>query len=221
MCERICSYASPSPPENFFTSSTSPPERSTNPGDNHSQEAVTLSDVTPPTATSQSHLGSPGRAIFNNHHDPTIEDAINLNHMELLIHLTRDKGTFPDVKLAGTYSADLVFGLKTGLESPYLLHQLLALSARHLAFLHPESSASYLHQAVALQTRTVSLFRAAWSEIDQPNCVAVLLFSSILGHHLLAHMLAMPDLGGLEAFMTHYMQCLELHRGIHTVACTV
>jgi hypothetical protein len=100
------------------------------------------------------------------------------------------------------------------------LHQLLAFSARHLAFLHPECSASYLHRTVTLQTRAVSLFNAAWTEVDQSNCVAILLFSSILGHHLLADTLAKRDPGGLEAFITHYMECVEMHRGIHTVAST-
>lgn len=140
--------------------------------------------------------------------------------MELLIHLTLDKEIFNLAGGLGAYPSRLSVALKAGLEAPYLLHQLLAFSARHLAFLHPESSASYLHQAVTLQTHAISLFNAAWTEVDQSNCVAILLFSSILGHHLLADTLVKRDPGGLEAFMTRYVQCLQMHRGIHTIATT-
>jgi hypothetical protein len=119
------------------------------------------------------------------------------------------------------YPSGFSLALKTGLSSPYLLHQLLAFSARHLAFLHPERSTSYLHQAFTLQTRAISLFNAAWTEeVNQSNCVAILLFSSILGHHLLADTLAKRDPGGLDAFMARYVQCVGMHRGIHTIAKT-
>jgi hypothetical protein len=220
MSERDCSYASQAPPENLSTSGTSSHERSISPGNNHSQGGVTLPNVTPQTAPFLSNPNSPERPSINNHQDPILDKAINLNHMELLIHLTLDKEMFNLGVSIGSYTSRLSLALKTGLESPYLLHQLLAFSARHLAFLHPEYSASYLHQAVTLQTRAISLFNAAWTEVDQSNCVAILLFSSILGHHLLADTLAKRDPGGLEAFITHYMQFVEMHRGIHTVAST-
>lgn len=143
--------------------------------------------------------------------------------MELLIHLTIDKELFNlgHVNLGTDANPlDFSFALKTALASPYLLHQVLAFSARHLAYLHPARSASYLHQAVALQTRAISLFNASWAGVNRSNCVAVLLFSSILGHHLLADTLAKRDPGGLDAFLAHYMQCLEMHRGVHAIAVT-
>lgn len=155
--------------------------------------------------------------------DQAFEEDINLKHMELLVHLVTDKEL-----LILTHGAknevsnpELTLGLKEGLESPYLMYQLLAFSARHLAFLKPEHSASYLHQAVTLQTRAVSIFNAAWTEINQSNCVAILLFSSILGHHLLTDTLAKrtPE-DGLDEFMTTYVQFVEMHRGIHTIAMT-
>ena len=219
MSGRDCSFASQAPAEDLSTlGNTSSNERSISPGDNHSQGGVDLPDVTPLIAASPSNPEPPERQSINNHQDPTLDDAVNLSHMELLIHMILDKGMFPPGGVTD-YASSISLGLNIGLKSPYLLHQLLAFSARHLAFLHPNRSASYLHQAVTLQTRAVSLFNAAWTEVDQSNCVAVLLFSSILGHHLLADTLAKRG-GGLQAFMTHYMQCLEMHRGIYTVAKT-
>ncbi|KAJ9144995.1 putative C6 finger domain protein [Pleurostoma richardsiae] len=226
LSERDCSYASQQLSENLPSSGTSPREGSISPGDTNSQGDITVPHANPLYAASPSNLDSPGHLSAIDHQqghdqDPTLDAAVNLNHMELVIHLAVDGDLFNlGARIEGYYESGMSLGLKTGLEAPYLLHQLLAFSARHLAFLHPERSASFLHQAVTLQTRAVSLFNAHWTEVDQSNCVAVLLFSTILGHHLLADTLAKRDSGGLEAFMTHYVQCVELHRGIHTIALT-
>ena len=160
---------------------------------------------------------------MNNFSDPTLGNDINLNHMELFIHLTidltLDKEMFKFGVTVGDYPPYLSMALKAGLEAPYLLHQMLAFSARHLAYLHPERSGPYLHQAVTLQTRAISLFNAAWTDVNQSNCVAMLLYSSILGHHLLADALAKRDpSGGLDAFLAHYTGCLEMLRGIYVIA---
>jgi hypothetical protein len=188
--------------------------------DNPRREALPC--IFPQTNISLSNPHSHRAQNAQSHQGQSSEENINLKHMELLIHLTTDK----DVLSLGLTANDepsgseLAFALKTGLESPYLLHQLLAFSARHMAYLHPERSAAYLHQAVTLQTRAASLFTAVGTEVNQSNCVAVLLFSSILGHHLLADTLAKRDRGGLHDFMTSYVQFVEMHRVIHTIAMT-
>lgn len=120
----------------------------------------------------------------------------------------------------GDYSSTISFALKTALKSPYLMYQLLAFSARHLMFLHPDRSHAFQQQAVILQTRAVSLFNDTWTEISQSNCVAILLFSTILGHHLLADMLTKREASGLEGFISNFRQCVEMHRGSYTVART-
>jgi hypothetical protein len=218
MSERICSYASLAPLEALSTPSSFSHERSISPGENHSKDNIALPKGAPPTATSLRNPESLERSNVDSHQDPSLDKAINFNHIELLIHLTLNSDMFNLAVGFDDHHASLSIALKTGLESPYLLHQLLAFSARHLAYLHPQRSASYLHQAITLQTRAVSLFNAAWTEVDQSNCVAVLSFSSVLGHHLLADTLANRDPGGLEAFIAHYTQCVEMHRGIYTIA---
>lgn len=114
----------------------------------------------------------------------------------------------------------MAVALRLGLEHPYLLHQLLAFSAWHLGSLHPHKSASYAHQAVTLQTRAISLFNVACTstEVNAANCVAVLLFSSVLGHHLLAETLARREHDGLTSFIDLFVQSLDIHRGVRTVA---
>ena len=227
MSQRDCSFASSQARrrQNISTSGTfSSHERSTNPGDTHVHGGgvTPQPDVGVLTAAVPSNSPSPKQrpSIINNRlEDPTLDETLNFAHIELFIHLNLDKELFNLGAGAKAWPSSLPLALKIGLASPYLLYQLLAFSARHLAYLYPTRSAPYLHQAVTLQTRAVSLFNAAWTEdVDRENCVAVLLFSSILGHHLLADTLAKRIPGGLDAFMTHYVQCLEMHRGIYTVA---
>jgi hypothetical protein len=143
--------------------------------------------------------------------------------MELLVHLTQDcDNVFNLVHgVAHYHHSSLALGLKEGVKCPYLMHALLGFSAQHLAYLHPERSTHYLHQAVSLQTCAISLFNAAWSDVNESNCVAVLLFSSILGHHLLAETLRKRDPGALDAIVAQFVQCMYTHRGIYTIAKSV
>ncbi|KAJ5612220.1 hypothetical protein N7510_005414 [Penicillium lagena] len=140
--------------------------------------------------------------------------------MELIIHLMLDNDVFclglAEIDFHHHTATSLL--LKKGLEYPYLLHEMLAFSSLHLASMRPAKSISYQQQAMALQTRAVSLFNSYWTEIDETNCVGILLFSSVLGHHLLADTIANQDIGALDCFMAKYLHCVEIHRGIHTLA---
>ncbi|KAJ5092990.1 hypothetical protein N7456_008851 [Penicillium angulare] len=71
---------------------------------------------------------------------------------------------------------------------------------------------------MALQTRAVSLFNSSFADVNESNCVPILLFSSVLGQHFLTSTLAERHSGGLDAFMSNYIHCVEIHRGIHVVA---
>ncbi|KAL4903144.1 hypothetical protein BDW74DRAFT_180015 [Aspergillus multicolor] len=155
----------------------------------------------------------------------TLDEAINLQHAELLIHLTSPAAS--DIVSLGDgvepYHTTISQALSIGLRSPYLLYQLLAFSARHLAYLHPERAADYTHQATSLQTRAISLFTLQTTPIvvGKANCVPICLFSVVLGHHLLADTLALaaqPTSGALDVFLGQYVQSLSTHRGVFTVA---
>ncbi|KAL4885922.1 hypothetical protein BJY04DRAFT_214119 [Aspergillus karnatakaensis] len=144
-------------------------------------------------------------------------DEINLTHMELLLHLTSTKEIFSLADGAEPYSSGVLFSLKTALASPYLFYEFLAFSACHLAHVSPAREAHYLHQAITLQTKAISLFNAEKLEVNKSNCVPVLLFTIILGHHLLADTLRTRVFKTLSSFLTHYIQCAATHRGIFTI----
>lgn len=150
-------------------------------------------------------------------------DGVDVNHMELLIHLSLERDMFNlAVGVEDYHPSGLTLALTTSLKSPALMHQLLAFSSRHLAYKHPERSTFYSHQAVALQTSAITLFNAMYAassfSIDQSNCVIILLFASVLGHHTLADALVLRSPGDIQTFAGHYVQCIETHRGIFTIA---
>ncbi|RFU30296.1 hypothetical protein B7463_g6040, partial [Scytalidium lignicola] len=101
------------------------------------------------STTSLPNSDSPERSSTNDdsHQDSSLDQAVNFNHMELIIHLTLTRDMFSLGDNVDDYPSGLALALKKGPEAPYLLHQLLAFSARHLAFLHPERSSSYLNLA--------------------------------------------------------------------------
>jgi hypothetical protein len=111
------------------------------------------------------------------------------------------------------FASKLLF--KCALEAPYLMHQILAISARRLAALEPDRRHSLLEQAIHLQTKAVSIYNetAAKAQIDQTNCSALLLFCSLLGRHLLADLLARRD-ADFGDFLTRFLEFLSISRGL-------
>lgn len=167
-----------------------------------------------------SNAGSPGHNILHDpRHASLSVETVNFNHIELLIHATQDSDMFNlSTGIENHHSSGLALGLKEALAAPYLMYALLAFSAQHMASLYPEKSSHYLHLAMSLQTRAISLFNTTFTGVNESNCVAILLFSSVLGHHLLTATLRKRDPDGLDAFISHYVQCVEMHRGIYTIA---
>jgi hypothetical protein len=186
------------------------------PGDHNWLPAATTrvdEPLTPPSLCN----GKPARST--NSDQPDLEDPINYNHMELVIHAMLSDEMFNfAVGFEKFHRAGLALGFETALKAPYLLNQIMAFAACHLAHVGAQRSAFFKRQAVILQTRAVSMFNATRVEVDASNCVPILLFSSMLGQHLLADTLAKRDPEGLESFITHYVQCMEMHRGIYTIA---
>ncbi|KAF2114334.1 hypothetical protein BDV96DRAFT_94922 [Lophiotrema nucula] len=222
--DRDCSFANESNASQYSTIQKASGEHSGSSRLHTYPETASSASTTPLTVTSVTSSPdhtSPGRPATTCHDDPSVEEAVNLNHMELIIHATLHKEELFNLgDPIDDYHAflELSLGLHTSLKYPYLLHQLLAFSARHLAYLHPERSNHYIHQAMSLQTRAISLFKAEWTDVNHSNCVAILLFSTVIGHHLLAETLSKRDPGGLDAFLTHFIQCIETQRGMYIIA---
>ncbi|KAK4649873.1 hypothetical protein QC762_704340 [Podospora pseudocomata] len=205
---RQCSFMSEAPADSPSSSSLSR---------RRSLAGISTSSVTPRETSTL--LSDTSRALYS----PTPEGLLNLRHIHLLVHLTSSKDIFDfgaTPHRASENSAALALALQKGLQDTYLLYQLLAFSARHLACLHPSQSETYLEQAIALQTHGVSLFNVAQlSQVDRSNCVSFLIYSGILGHHLLADALSFRD-QPIDEFLAEYAWCARLHRGVRTIAAS-
>lgn len=161
-----------------------------------------------------------------NSQNPSLDSALNMAHMELLIHFSTE-WMIPNLSL-DLHAPCTSIVLKAGLGSPYFLHEILAYSAHHLAFLNPNQSHMYRNQSIALQTRAVSLFNAtlaSGAQVNESNCVAMLLFSTALAHHLLVDTLEKRPVlhtgnkdAALDEFLVRYAHCVGMQKGVRAVA---
>ncbi|KAL8959958.1 MAG: hypothetical protein Q9193_003258 [Seirophora villosa] len=102
--------------------------------------------------------------------------------------------------------------VKHGLSHPFLLHEILAIAALHLATCIPEEKGLLTTQATELQNYAVGKFHEI-EVTDETNCIAVMLFSSLLGVHLLADRSRTQGLG-FSDFLDHVLRCMGLLRGV-------
>jgi hypothetical protein len=138
---------------------------------------------------------------------------VNLDFMELLIRFEFEEHA-PDLNVElHAFASKLLF--KCALGAPYLMHQILAVSARRLTVLEPGREDHFCKHAMRLQTKAVSIYNetAAKAQIDQSNCSALLLFCSLLGRHLLADLLAKRD-ADFGSFLSRFLEFLSISRGL-------
>lgn len=138
-------------------------------------------------------------------------------HLELFHHFaTRLAGDLvPDSRMS-TFFTDLA--VRESLGTPYLMDELLALSAAHKSTLNPDRRDFYLTEATRLQTRGLSRHNAVQTELSDDNCVAVFMYSAILGQHVLFDTFSLQ--GDFPSVISKLVQCLSLHRGIRTIAAS-
>ncbi|KAF4476407.1 hypothetical protein CGGC5_v014372 [Colletotrichum fructicola Nara gc5] len=142
-------------------------------------------------------------------------DAVNMLHMELLLHFSFDVYAPEFDDSLGRPATELA--LKIAQTAPFLMHGVLAMSARHLSITRPEQSARYLDQAFRLQTRAIELFNATHDENSRERCMARLLFSSVLGRHILADVLHDDGLD-FPSFLHRFVHGVRIHGGVKAVA---
>ncbi|KAK3332187.1 hypothetical protein B0T19DRAFT_456757 [Cercophora scortea] len=112
---------------------------------------------------------------------------------------------------------------KEAYTTPFLMDELLALLSAHRSTLPDEPHAAwYRTEATRLQTRALGHFNARTASVcnddDDDDCLAVFLFSALLGQHVLFEAFSLHVQGNLEALLDKFVQCLSLHRGIAAIA---
>jgi hypothetical protein len=102
--------------------------------------------------------------------------------------------------------------------TPYLMHQVLAMSALHLSIIRPERSKFYHDHATGLQARAIALFNAAHPSLDLAgdDILEIFLFSSLLVLHLTCDTFYY-ERESSERFFQKTSQFLTVYRGVMTV----
>jgi hypothetical protein len=102
------------------------------------------------------------------------------------------------------------------LSTPYLINQVLALSALHLSYLQPAQAKEYADEAAVFQANSLSSLNSFNVEVNKENCVPMLLFSALLGIYTLADAVITYD-GDNSKFLDKYIKYLDVHRGVNAV----
>lgn len=106
--------------------------------------------------------------------------------------------------------------LRYGLNAPYLMNELLSLSALHLSIVKPEKRSFYQHQSTQLQNHALNSFNAMSSHITDENTPPIFLFAGALGMHKQCETLVYRD-NDFEGFIDRFVQYVILHRGVRVV----
>lgn len=104
--------------------------------------------------------------------------------------------------------------VEAALSYPFLMNEMLAFAALHLAHLNPAKARLYKHHAVGLQTHALSIFNREMTKVNRENGKAVMLFSWLMTLHTLHETAEPVDVGGYLDRFAHYMQ---LHRGVRNI----
>ena len=114
----------------------------------------------------------------------------------------------------GATATVLDVAIRHAAECPYLIDQLLAFSALHLAHERPEQAAAWRHQATELQTRGLAYF-AKETELagDAKYAGPRFLFATLLSLHVLTETLAYHR-ADFDLFLDRFIEVIDLHRGI-------
>jgi hypothetical protein len=136
-------------------------------------------------------------------------------HIQLLHHFTTETANTLLLDTEGAQKPQTVT-MKAALSAPYLMQEILALSALHLSVLHPAQREFYHHQASGLQTRALTIFNGSHLEVDAENCIPIVIFSSMLAMHSLCDVVSGPN-EDFSNFLNSFIHCLDLHRGIRAI----
>lgn len=173
----------------------------------------TLIDPSLGAVSTPASVSSGSRAVENS---GSGRSAFSEVHMVLLHHAERDLGYI--MAIEGAMGPILDIAVDSASTSPFLLHQLLAISALHLSSVVQEEDRKsfYHHHATNLQTRALEMFNEAKEGISDHNYLPSFLFATLLGIHVLRETLKNQD-QGLGNFVSAFVSYAHLHRGVRAV----
>jgi hypothetical protein len=143
----------------------------------------------------------------------TSDPHLNLDYLELLHHfctVTYETLT-PEPAQQQVWQSTVI---NLALSFPFLMHEILAIAALHMAHLKPERQGHYYTKATELQSHAINEFNPVRENVGRHNCGAIMIFASLLALHMLADP---PRRQGLNfnEYLDHFMGCINLMRGMN------
>ncbi|KAK4160835.1 hypothetical protein QBC43DRAFT_269711 [Cladorrhinum sp. PSN259] len=205
----ICRLMPPSPSSRSSTqeSQTSPtPSSAPSPYPSPQTESTPLLSPprSPPGSASQHDVFTERYSLLHlellNHFQTQLLQSIGLDQMVAVVRLT----------------------VTEAFANPFLMDQLLALSAAHKSTL-PDTTHlrdHYRTEATRLQTRALAQFNETQASLSDKDPMPVFLFSTFLGQHVLYDTLQQVSSheGDMAALIDTLGQCLSIHHGIAHIA---
>ncbi|TFB04736.1 hypothetical protein CCMA1212_003291 [Trichoderma ghanense] len=136
-----------------------------------------------------------------------------LGHLELLHHF-ESRGSEEASMLQLPPSTRQVI-VQCALASPYLMDQILALSAAHMSTIRQgQQQRNFRNQATELQTRALTLFNRSEVGISKQNSCSWFLYASLLG---LQVMFETFQCRNFDSFLEQLATYFPVHRGVYVV----
>jgi hypothetical protein len=142
------------------------------------------------------------------------DQQYDLGHLELLHHF--ESGAFEAGMLPLPVSIRMAI-MQCALTDPYLMDQILALSAAHMSTFRRGQQQMFSNKAMELQTRALSLFNRAETDISMQNSRSWFLYASFLGLQIMFETFQCRD---FESFCSKLTTYFPVHRGVHAVVKT-
>ncbi|KAL4747096.1 hypothetical protein BDW72DRAFT_209882 [Aspergillus terricola var. indicus] len=217
--ERVCEYGTrwfnttPAPgPE---SPTAAPPKSGLGLGRGAGSSPGTATSIESPSLSPASTDVGTGNGIYTPSQAGFSDQPVNMLHVELFhnlytnTYLTFDPGRF-NPGLPGVFTVSIT--------TPYLINEMLALSALHMSTLHPDKREYYHYHAAQLQTHALAIFKDSNPRVTQETCIPLFLFASILGIHMLCDTLIYRENDNdFDAFLSRFTHYLRLHYGVRTI----
>ncbi|KAI5924538.1 hypothetical protein F4810DRAFT_128849 [Camillea tinctor] len=143
------------------------------------------------------------------------EQVFKLHHLELLNHFKSDM--LKDMALGESQAERFVdMAVRQAVQTPYLMDQILAISALHTSIKQPSRESFWRNEATSLQTRALASFNVAKIIMKEDTCQPVFLFSILLSHHVIFDTLSIR--ADFPFFLHKLVSCLHICGGIKTIA---
>ncbi|KAI1411239.1 hypothetical protein F5Y13DRAFT_64483 [Hypoxylon sp. FL1857] len=142
------------------------------------------------------------------------DEMFTLQHLGLLHHIESGKADWLMVTQPMEFIVQACMTL--ALSTPYLMNQLLALSAQHLRIVCQDQTDMYHDLATQLQTRALRIFNKAEEDMSEESVIARFLFSSLVGVQVLAQRLS-ASRDDFDEYMDGVVDCMKLQRGAQII----